>query len=140
MKVILCIDEKGGVRFHGRRLSQDRIQRADVLRRFGREQLFMKEETAALYADAEMERIHRVIKWEPTIGKDGWWVCEDLEFMKWKEQLQELVLYRWNRKYPSDEQLSLTLTLPLWSCQACDTFAGSSHPLIHVEHYVKGEM
>lgn len=31
MKLILCVDDKGGMAFHGRRQSMDRLLRADVL-------------------------------------------------------------------------------------------------------------
>ena len=94
MKVIVCIDERGGVCFHGRRVSQDRQQREDVLIHYG-------------------------------------------EFLCWKDQLEELVIYKWNRTYPFDEKLSVPLDRQIWDCIEKRQFSGSSHEKIDVEHYIK---
>ena len=137
MKVIICIDERGGVRFHDRRVSQDVAQRRDVIARYGKDGLLMRKETAALYA-GETDALHVVDDWEQGLGQDGWWVCEDTAFLRWEEQLEEVILYRWNRRYPSDEVLRLCLSLPLWRCVAVYDLPGKSHARIDVEHYVKG--
>ena len=76
MKVIICIDERGGVRFHDRRVSQDVAQRRDVIARYGKDGLLMRKDTAALYA-GETDAIHVVDDWEQGLGQDGWWVCEN---------------------------------------------------------------
>ena len=138
MKVIICVDDRGGVSYHGRRLSQDRLQRIDVIQRFASHGFCMKKETADLYHQID-KRCYQVIPaWKQVLSSDRWWVSEDIEFLQWLDQLEELVIYRWNRLYPSDKKLLLSLPVADWRCILHDSFVGSSHAKIDVEHYVKG--
>lgn len=139
MKVILCIDDQGGVRFAGHRLTQDRLQRQDVIKRYRSAGFCMKKETASLYGLEESEKIHYVHDWNEARSYEGWWICEDVAFLRWIDQLEELVLYRWNRRYPSDERFQMSMVLPLWRCVDQYRLEGSSHAEISVEHYVRGE-
>ena len=53
-----------------------------------------------------------------------------------KEQIEELILFHWNRTYPAD--LCCTLDLSEWKQKTTEEFAGSSHEKITQEWYVKG--
>ena len=47
--------------------------------------------------------------------------------------MEGVILYRWNRTYPAD--LRLTLSLEGWSLERREIFAGSSHEKIIKEVY-----
>ena len=135
MKVIVCIDERGGVCFHGRRVSQDRQQREDVLIHYGDEGLLMKESASRLYGINDSVTV--IQDWKEELTDSRWWVAEDTEFLCWKDQLEELVIYKWNRTYPFDEKLSVPLDRQIWKKKKKRQFSGSSHEKIDVEHYIK---
>ena len=51
----------------------------------------------------------------------------------WAARVEEIVLYRWNRRYPAD--LRFTLPLEGWTLVRSEEFAGSSHEKITKEVY-----
>lgn len=135
MKVIVCIDERGGVCFHGRRVSQDRHQREDVLNHYGDEGLLMKESASHLYGINDSVTV--IQDWRDELTECRWWVTEDTEFLCWEDQLKEIVIYQWNRTYPFDEKLPVPLDGRIWKCIEKRQFSGSSHEKIDMEHYIK---
>lgn len=137
MKAIICVEDNGGICFHSRRVSQDVHQREDVCARYGKEGLLMKASTAELYKTQESVSCTIVPSWAHACSLSGWCVFEDREVSAYEKELEEVVIYRWNRRYPSDEKLRLTLKAPLWRCVKRYEFAGKSHPRISVEHYRK---
>ena len=50
-------------------------------------------------------------------------------------QIEELILFRWNRVYPAD--LHCTLDLSVWKLTETEEFAGNSHEKITQERYVR---
>ena len=60
----------------------------------------------------------------------------DKDPAQYKEQIEELILFHWNRTYPAD--LCCTLDLSEWKQKTTEEFAGSSHEKITQEWYVKG--
>ena len=57
MKIIICLDNENGMMFHGRRLSQDRLLRKDILKELGNGKLWMNEYSAKMFADDQNENI-----------------------------------------------------------------------------------
>ena len=49
MIAALCVDDRGGLRFNGRRLSRDRVQLADLLELCGDGPLWMSLDSGALF-------------------------------------------------------------------------------------------
>ena len=110
MRIIICLDDDNGMLFHDRRQSQDVKLRADVLQRLGERMLWMNAYSARQFADAEDARIH----------------ISD-SFLE-EAQIQEVICYRWNRRYPSD--VKLDLPLEGWNVTEETEFAGKSHERI----------
>ena len=72
MTVIVCVDDRGGMRFHGRRQSRDRLLCADVLRLCGR--VRMNAASAALFEGLDGQLlVSEAFCTGPTLGMPALW-------------------------------------------------------------------
>ena len=55
----------------------------------------------------------------------------------YQNKLEKIVLFRWNRVYPADTWLDLSLDEEGWHLVNCQEFSGSSHKTITQEVYEK---
>lgn len=132
MKLIVCLDDRNGVLFLGRRLSRDRAVCADILAQCGGGKLWMNAYSAAMFgADA------RICVAEDFLDKA---MTEDSCFVENVTvepylPVSKLTVYRWNRCYPSDRKFPLEQALRGMVLQSRCEFAGSSHDVITREEY-----
>lgn len=132
---MLCVDDRMGMLFGGRRQSQDSVLRADVLAEAGDAALWMDAYSAKQFA----EDAARVTVAEDCLERTGAGECcfiERQDAQPWLERVEKLVLYRWNRHYPADRHWETPLVPPEWVLQSACEFAGSSHEKITKEVYV----
>ena len=135
MKIITVVDDSMGLMFNGRRQSQDRVLREHILNDTNGEKLWMsgysaKQFTEGLPENAEIsENFLELIKEGEYAFIEGDHECPD------DENIEELILYKWNRKYPGDVFLNIDLTG--FSMTEAEDFAGSSHEKITREVYRK---
>lgn len=131
MIVAVCVDDRGGLQFHNRRQSQDRLQREDLLALCpGR--LWMDSASAPLFYQAQ-DRIFVDDGFLEKAGPGTFCFVERPPLAPVAERLEAVVLYRWNRVYPADAWLDLDL-----DCLALTErreFPGTSHPRITREIY-----
>ena len=163
MKVLVCVEERGGTLFNGRRQSSDRNVSRDMLREAGSllpdGSLMPAEEAMAegcrLWISPFSKKLFR--------GKTDYLVMvenplqealedekaekrftghqtitafvEDLDLYPYRESIRELVLYRWNRTYPFDRKLDIDLSE--YELTETVQLAGFSHDLITKERYVR---
>ena len=130
MTVIVCVDDRGGMRFHGRRQSRDRVLCADVLRLCGR--VRMNAASAALFQDCDGQ-IQVCEDFLQTAGPGDVCFVEDGPLSGL--EIDTLILYRWNRVYPAD--VFLPYDLREWTLRACSEFPGYSHECITKEVYTR---
>lgn len=128
MHIIICLDDDNGMLFHDRRQSQDVKLRADVLERLGERMLWMNAYSARQFADAEDARIYISDSFLEEAGKDDFCFVENQPLLPYEAQIQEVICYRWNRRYPSD--VKLDLSLEGWNVMEETEFAGKSHERI----------
>ena len=128
MHTIICLDDDNGMLFHDRRQSQDVKLRADVLEQLGERMLWMNAYSARQFADAEDARIHISDSFLEEAGKDDFCFVENRPLLPSEAQIQEVICYRWNRRYPSD--VKLDLSLEGWNVMEETEFAGKSHERI----------
>jgi len=60
---------------------------------------------------------------------------EDADVLPYMDQVTQILLYRWNRRYPSDRKFP-----PIdasWKRISIEEFEGNSHPVITEEVYVR---
>ena len=132
MILISCVDNSMGLRFNGRRCSRDREVCRDILARAGGN-VWLKPESAALFRDFPEARLHPVESLaDVPAGAACFWEtpAEDAA-------VEKILLYLWNRDYPSDEKFQFPAGN--WHCMEETEFSGFSHPVITLRHYEKGE-
>lgn len=130
MKLIVCLDERNGMSFLGRRQSQDALLRKDLLAYVAGSTLSMN-----AYSAAQFEAGSPIcITEQPTAC--GYWFVENLP-VEPLLPLEELVIYRWNRHYPSDKKFPLALALEGLQLAHTAQFPGSSDEKITREVYKK---
>lgn len=128
MHIIICLDDDNGMLFHDRRQSQDAKLRADVLERLGERELWMNAYSAKQFVDAGGVRIHVSEAFLEEAWKDDYCFVEDQPLLQYAERIQDVICYRWNRRYPSD--VKLDLSLEGWEMVEETEFAGKSHERI----------
>ena len=68
-------------------------------------------------------------------GEDEYCFVENVPIQEYKDEIQTVVLYRWNRKYPADIRFAIDLSR--WKMVECVEFSGHSHEKITKEVYVR---
>lgn len=61
--------------------------------------------------------------------------AENISIKNVEEQLEEIIIYYWNRKYPADFYLDIDTKHSSWELTDCVEFSGSSHEKIRKETY-----
>lgn len=132
MKAVVCIDLNDGIAFNHRRISQDIKQREDLLQWIDSEFLYIDKKATALYGDHP-----QIIQSENPVMecKDHWCLFENNEINKVQDQIDTLLIYNWNRNYPSDSKLDIDL----WNYKIKEQteLGGKSHEKITRTLYVR---
>lgn len=136
MRLIVCVDEKDGLSFGGRRQSRDRSLVERVLELTGGSTLWMDKYTAGLFSDAA-ERICVHEDCLALAGENDWCFAELQDLAAYAPKVNTLVIYRWNRRYPADRLLPLALLLECPRFASRRDFPGSSHERITEEVYCR---
>ena len=133
MKVIVCLDENLGMLFNQRRLSRDRKVIEDICKRT--EKLYICPFSEGLFQDATIEICSNEKVLEQAKVGD---VCfiENQLLAPYLNLIEELIVYQWNRSYPSDVQLDISLQE--WKQVSEEEFVGFSHEKITRQVYVRG--
>ena len=133
MILIVCIDDRGGMLFHHRRQSQDRVLREDLLREVRGAKLLMNAYSAKLFeADAPVTVAEDCLA---RAGTGDYCFVENLDPLPYAAKLEQIIVYRWNRVYPADFYFDLPLETPEWTRTRTEEFAGSSHERITKDVY-----
>lgn len=134
MTLIVCADDKNGVGFHNRRQSKDRTVIQNMLDMVGEKKLYVKPYSAPLfegYKKAEITEHPR-----QTAGEEDYIFLEKESIDFAKEKAVNIIVYRWNRVYPSDVFLKISEDFIL--CKK-EEWNGFSHEKITKEIYVRTE-
>lgn len=134
MIIVVCIDEKGGMVFNRRRQSQDRRLREDLLAEAGGRLIWMSPYSRKLF-DPAPENIRAAEDFARRAGPGEFCFFEDVSPEPWLDQAERIVVYHWNRLYPSDPP-KFPLPLAGRSVARREEFAGSSHERITKEIWV----
>ena len=119
--------------FNGRRQSQDRILRERVITLCSDTQLWMSEYSAKQFTEGGNFIIDN--DYLSKAADDDYCFIEDGDYSF--DNCTEVVLYNWNRHYPSDIQFDFDLKANGYKRVSKTDFAGSSHKKITEEIYVR---
>ncbi|MCI8667768.1 MAG: ribonuclease Z [Dorea sp.] len=137
MIAVVCVDEKNGMMFHGRRQSQDRSLRENLLRECGEKRLYMNEYSARMFKEASGSQIIASEDFLCNAGVGEFCFVEDRDVGDFLQKLESVIVYKWNRCYPADVYFSINLTNENWVLVRTEEFRGSSHDRITKEVYQK---
>lgn len=135
MILVACVDDGGGLLFHNRRQSQDRIVRENILRDAADTKLWMNAYSYRQFCGMETESIFVAEDFMNRAGSEEYALLEMAGAAAYKERIERIVLYRWNRRYPSDVLFDIPLTEHGWKAIYREEFSGSSHRKITKEVY-----
>lgn len=133
MILMVCVDDNLGMAFNHRRQSQDRVLRRKMLERAAGTPLWMSPYSARQFAPLA-ENIRVAEDFWARAGAGEYCLTELQPPGAWLDRLEGVVLYRWNRRYPSD--VKFDLPLEGFTLRARQDFAGYSHPQITEEVYL----
>lgn len=134
MKVIVCVDDQMGMMFNHRRQSRDSVVREDMLLLVS-DKLFVSPYTAKQFAETEQERLLVSEDFLEQAGEGDYCFVEDVDVMPYVDKLENIILYRWNRMYPTDTYF--TISLNDFVLEERKDLTGNSHPDMIREIYTK---
>ena len=132
MIVIACVDDSMGMLFNNRRVSQDAGQRE-----------WMKEyvNDAVIWVSPYSAKLFSPEEWNLNIScgflekakKGEYCFVEDADIKQYRHKIEKIILYRWNRSYPSDKKMDLIPENEGFKLKNTAEFAGTSHEKITEE-------
>lgn len=134
MLAVICLDERDGMSFHGRRLSRDRAIIDDLVMSFPSYKIWIHPYSAVLFSDyPEAVIISEDYLQQAKTGELCFVELDPLKLMA--DSLEGVIVYRWNRHYPADQHFDLTLSA--FRLVERYEFSGSSHDRITKEVYMR---
>ena len=130
MIVTLCVEDRGGMLFGTRRVSRDSAQQQDLLTLCGEHRLWMNAYSAPLFNDAAVSVDEEFLR---RAGEGEFCFVENQPLLPVLDRIEGLVVYHWNRSYPST--MKLDLDLGAFALTEIREFPGNSHETITREIY-----
>lgn len=131
MILAVCVDDRLGLRFGKRRQSKDAALRQKLMELSGG-RLRMSDYSARQF-DAS---VYSGGDYLTAAGDGDWCFAEDTGYEACADQIEQIVLFRWNRIYPADEHFRFP---GKWALVRTEEFPGTSHDKITMEVYQKCE-
>ena len=130
MNIIICLDDDNGMMFNKRRQSQDRILRADLKEFIKDKDLYMNNYSYKLYKDIDNGNIKVSENFLEQCTENDFCLVEDKLLNNYINKINNIIIYKWNRIYPSDLYFDINLTSTSWELLETKEFEGSSHEKI----------
>ena len=127
MTLYICLDDRNGLQFNKRRQSRDSAVLEDI-----RSQL-----SGSLLIDPFSEKLIREAQIPYVLPPENAadYFAEDIPSQEVLDNTKELVIYRWNRHYPSDIRWEPDMASLGFSLKETIEFPGTSHEKITREVY-----
>ena len=135
MILIVCVDDSMGMAFNRRRQSRDRILTERILD-ITKEGILWTDSYSEQLFDKSTGNNRRTA--EDCLEKSGpgeFCFVEIRDPLPFADKAEKLILFRWNRAYPSS--LKFNIPLEKWIRQDTWEFAGYSHEKITQEVYIR---
>ena len=133
MNIAVCLDDKNGMLFCGRRQSKDQYLRRELLQMAQPNELWMNGFSAKQFDEGDAIRISEDFLELAPQGQ--WCFVENTDILPYKEKIESIAIYRWNRHYPSDVKFPVEAFCDGWQLVSTRSFPGHSHDEITEEVY-----
>ena len=127
------VDDDYGIMFNNRRVSKDSVLNEHIIKMLDGRKLWLSLYSKQLFGDYENLEVNQEFGFA---GKDDFCFVEDSEIVSYEDMVDEVYLYKWNRKYPSDVKFPKDMLKDFDMDGAAD-FEGNSHEKITEERYVR---
>lgn len=131
MIIIVCLDDGNGMLFNKRRQSSDAVLTDRIIKLCENSRLLVNEYSAKLFEKHEVSVSKDFLK-EAAEGE--YCFVENADITEFTEKIERIIIYRWNRKYPSDFKFPIGF-LENMRLVSTENFVGKSHPEITEEIY-----
>lgn len=133
MNIIVCLDDNQGMLFNKRRQSRDIKVLEDIENM--KENIWTNQYSETLF---DKTKIQYKVDEEFLVNAPAEAFCfvENEHLLPHQDKIKTIVVYKWNRKYPSDFKLDIDLAN--WKLTETKEFVGNSHEKITREFYEKG--
>lgn len=135
MIAIVCLDDRKGMLFNGRRQSRDRAVVDKILELTKGKCLWIHPFSEPLFVEKGAEHMAVDAHFLEKAGEGDFCFVENCGLAEVAERLEGIIVFWWNRHYPSD--LRLDIRLEDWTKAGAEEFAGFSHEKITKEVYTR---
>lgn len=133
MHVICCVDDRFGLAFNHRRVSSDCVVTEDILNRVDHSTLWTDEYSAKLFTGNSPANFVVDLDALEKAGPNEFVFTERKDPLQYKNRIEKITVYFWNRNYPSDVKLSYNESD--WERKVIAEFPGHSHEKVTVEEW-----
>lgn len=117
MKVISIVDDDYGIMFNNRRVSKDSVLNEHIIKMLDGGKLWLSLYSKQLFCDYENLEVNQEFGFA---GRDDFCFVEDSEIVSYEDMVDEVYLYKWNRKYPSDKSCTGAAVSDFVLCASAD--------------------
>ena len=132
--VALCVDDEGGMTFNNRRQSRDRVLLAELCSSANGRVYVSPFSTSAFPDRAAIYETQNPFTDAPA---GAVLFIENIPLAPHINEIERLIVYRWNKCYPKDSYLDVDPLREGFSLESSVDFAGSSHDKITKETYTR---
>ena len=132
MTLIACVDNSFGILFGGRRVSRDAMIYKRIIELIGGNKLYLSTYSYPLFCGYDVVIDDDCLK---HADRNDFCFLEDEDVKPYINKVDRIILYHWNREYPSDKKLEISLND--FTVQNEFEFAGKSHDVITERVYVR---
>ena len=135
MILIACVDNEYGMMFNNRRQSRDREVIHDIMNNI-EGKLWIRSYSEELFVDY-MDRVIIDDNLMDKIEKDQYCFIEDISVEDYIDEIEGVIIYNWNKRYPKD--MLLELNMDNFVLTGSVDIQGYSHDEITKDTYIRKE-
>lgn len=135
MNVIVVLDDNNGMMFNKRRQSRDQVLYQRIIDITQKQRLYMNAYSYKMYEALGGNNVIVSEAFLQQAENNDYCFVENCALAEYANKIQQLIIYRWNRSYPSDQKFDLDINV--WKLKNTCDFQGSSHEKITEEIYVR---
>ena len=135
MTIIVCLDNNNGMLFNHRRQSRDGNIIKDIETTVGSSVVFANSYSESLFAETSIN-LKVDENFLHNAGCADFCFVENISTQAYKAQIAKLIIYKWNRDYPSDFRFDIDYGND-FKLESSVDFIGTSHEKITKEVYVR---
>lgn len=135
MIIIACVDDNNGMLFHQRRQSRDIALYKHILQLTDGKRLLMNEYSAKQFLKEQYQNIIVQSDFLDIAQEQDYCFIENTDISEYGNDIQKIILYRWNRVYPADYYFQFPINKDVWKLQKVSDIKGNSHDVITEEVY-----